>query len=74
MAFSLRVPSASARVPDMRMGVRPPLVRYPAVRVGGAPPSVDATKLGPLLVLYLQPTCTNFTSGVVASYLKNCAS
>jgi hypothetical protein len=35
---------------------------------------VDATKLDPHLVLYLQPTCTNFTSGVVASYLKNRAS
>jgi hypothetical protein len=38
MAFSLRVPSASARVPDVRIGVRPPLVRVPrgagAVRVG----------------------------------------
>jgi hypothetical protein len=41
---------------------------YPAVRVRceegdrGASASVDATKLDPHLVLYLQPTCTNFTS------------
>ena len=37
MAFSLRVPSASARVPDVPKGVRPPLVRVPrgAGRVTG---------------------------------------
>jgi hypothetical protein len=71
MAFSLRVPSASARVPDVRMGVRPPLVRVPggAVRVAAARPrawtrrsSTRTSSSKP------PPNCTNFTSGVVASY------
>ena len=67
---SLRVPSASARVPDVRIGVRAPVVRVLAVRVRceqggrGASASVDATKLDPHLVLHLhlQLNCTNFTS------------
>jgi hypothetical protein len=52
------------------------LVRVPAVREGdrGAPASVDATRLDPHLVLYLQPRSTKLYERVVASYLKNRAS
>jgi hypothetical protein len=71
MPFSLGVPSACAPVPDVRMGVRPPLVRVPrgAVRVAAARPrawtrrsSTHSSSSKPPL------NCTNFTSGVVASY------
>ena len=79
MAFSLRVPSASARVPDVRKGVRPPAGSgTPRCGCGGgwpgAPSSVDATKLDPHLVLHLQLKLHKLYELVVASYLKNGAS